>query len=352
MTEADTARRLLAALPRLLPNLRVDEVRREARFGGGRMADLVARARSGDVAQELIFEIKSLGEPRMAEQAIMQLRELARMRPSAYPVFAAPYISERAREICKREGVGYLDLVGNAFLQFGSVLVDRTGADSRPMEKRGLRTLFAPKATRVVRALLQAPEGTTTITKLAQACSMSPAGVYLVVDLLDKKGFVERGENRNITLREPDRLLREWAKNWTWEKSQVSYYFSFDKTAEQIMEKVNTAARKLGLRYAYTGMAGASYVAPFVRYAQVAFYLEKGQEELVKELDLRPAPTGANVLILSPYDRGVFDGIREIRGANVVSDVQLFVDLFTFPARGEEQAEAVFEKAIRFPRAR
>jgi hypothetical protein len=285
------------------------------------------------------------------EQAIMQLRRVARSRPDAYLVFAAPYISVRSREICKSEGIGYLDLLGDAYLQFGPVLIDRVGTQGRSIEKRSLRTLFAPKATRVLRALLQDPGRPTTITKLARACAMSPAGVYFVVDLLDTKGFVTRGKDRGITLAEPDRLLREWARNWTWERSPMNYYFSFDKTADQIIQRVSKACDHLGLEYALTGMAGASFVAPFVRYSDVSFYLKGGEDALVKELDFRPVSSGANVTILDPYDEGVFAGAREIRGARIVSDIQLFVDLYSNPSRGAEQAEALFEKVLKFPRS-
>ncbi|MDG6970081.1 MAG: hypothetical protein JRN54_03110 [Nitrososphaerota archaeon] len=351
VTQAETLRYILDALPEVIPSLRIEDIRREVMLGPGLRVDALANAKVGGRTQELVLEVKSLGEPRLVEQAITQLRQVVRTRPRAYPVVAAPYLSERSRGICKAEGVGYVDLAGDAYLEFGSVLVDRIGAEGRALEKRGLRTLFAPKATRVLRTLLQQPSEPTTITKLAKTCSMSPAGAYLVVDLLDKKGLVTRGGDRSIVLAEPDRLLREWAKNWTWEKSPLSYYFSFDKTADQIMARVSETTKRLGIEYALTGMAGASLIAPFVRFTDVSFYLRSGKETLVKEMDLRPVSSGANVVILDPYDEGVFAGVREIRGSRVVSDIQLFVDLFNYPARGQEQAEALFEQAIKFPRA-
>lgn len=349
--EAGTTRAILDSLPGILPNLRIERIQKQVVIAPSRRADAMVEVKVGGTSKLLIFEVKTLGEPRMAEQAITQLRRISRSRPRAYPVFAAPYISEQSRAICKSEGVGYIDLAGDAYLQFGSVWVDKVGTEGRVIERRSLRTLFAPKATRILRALLQEPGQPTTITKLAKACSMSPAGVFLVVDLLDSKGFVTRGKDRSILLTEPNRLLREWASNWTWEKSRMSSYFSFDKTADQIIARTAASTKRLGLEYALTGMAGASFVAPFVRYADVAFYLKGGKDQLVKEMDLRPTTSGANVLILDPYDEGVFAGTREIQGVRVVSEIQLFVDLFRNPARGQEQAEAVFERAIKFERA-
>ena len=44
-----------------------------------------------------------------------------------------------------------------------------------------------------------------------------------------------------------------------------------------------------------------------------------------------------------PYDEGVFYGLAKVGEINVVSKVQLYVDLFNFPARGEEAAGALLK---------
>jgi hypothetical protein len=62
---------------------------------------------------------------------------------------------------------------------------------------------------------------------------------------------------------------------------------------------------------------------------------------------IRPTTSGANIRIFEPYDEGDFMDFREIRGVKVVSDIQLYVDLFTYPARGQEQAEKILEKIIK-----
>ena len=42
-----------------------------------------------------------------------------------------------------------------------------------------------------------------------------------------------------------------------------------------------------------------------------------------------------------PYDEGVFYGVNQVGGVNVVSKVQVYIDLFNYPAQGEEAAEIV-----------
>ena len=43
------------------------------------------------------------------------------------------------------------------------------------------------------------------------------------------------------------------------------------------------------------------------------------------------------------YDDEVFYGVTQVGGVNVVSKVQLCIDLFNYPARGEEAAEMVLK---------
>ena len=343
---------LAAELPRLLPNLTVEKISREAKIAGGRRADLIVQARAGNLRRNLLFEVKSIGEPRMVEMAITQLRRMGRASANPYLVFAAPYISERAREICRSEGIGYVDLAGNAWLSFGSVLVDRIGKQSQRLERRGLRSLLAPKATRVLRVLLESPSEPMTITEIAQRCSMSLAGAYLVVDRLQSKGFVARDTRKRVTVPTPRILLLEWARAWSIDRNGLNRYFSFDKSPDQLISRISEKAKDLGLEYAFTGMAGASIVAPFVRFEDVWAYVKGDQSALVKALDLRPVSSGANVVLLAPYDAGVFTGAREVDGKRIVSDIQLVVDLYSNPARGQEQAEFIMSNTLQLGEAR
>jgi hypothetical protein len=50
------------------------------------------------------------------------------------------------------------------------------------------------------------------------------------------------------------------------------------------------------------------------------------------------------VKLVTPYDDGVFYGSREIRQVKIVSSVQLYVDLFNYPGRGEEAAEKILDQ--------
>lgn len=78
-------------------------------------------------------------------------------------------------------------------------------------------------------------------------------------------------------------------------------------------------------------------VAPYVRPTTIYFYIEeeKKAETWVELLNLRPVEKGGNVSMVLPYDKGVFYGVTQVGGVRVVSKVQLYIDLFNYPARGE-----------------
>lgn len=347
-SEKDVISELENRLSELIPNLSIIETRREVRIGSNLTADLIITTRTGDIVKQAVVEVKYLGEPRLAQLSIEQLKQLTKKLSDCYPIFAAPYVSRRAREICREAGVGYLDLAGNVYISFDSVLIDRVGPNESQNERENTRSMLAPKATRVIRELVDNPNQVKRIKQLADQLKMSPGGVYFVIKLLETKGYLERTSDRGIKVVEPRKLLLDWAANWTVHKSKASMFFSFDRRPEEIMKNVTEAAKRLKLKYAFTCMAGASLVSPFVRYEDVWFYVEGNKDLLIRELDLRPVSTGANVVILEPYDAGVFTGVRKLQTFSVVSNSQLFVDLYNYPSRGREQAERLLETSFSF----
>jgi hypothetical protein len=177
------------------------------------------------------------------------------------------------------------------------------------------------------------------ITDLADKCSMTPGGVHQVVRLLEDKGYVERDGERRVVLTRPGELLDAWASSWSMDRNRATAYFAFGATPEVLMERVAALGGREGLPYAFTLHAGASIVAPYVRFETVHVYIGGIDGPWVEGLGLRPVEGGGNVLLLRPYDEGVFMDVHEVGGKKVVSDVQLYVDLYNHPARGREQAE-------------
>ena len=74
----------------------------------------------------------------------------------------------------------------------------------------------------------------------------------------------------------------------------------------------------------------------------------QGIKHFIKELDLRSAAQGANLVLMLPYYKhSVFYDSIEINGLHVVSDIQLYLDLYSYPVRGREQAAYLFDKRLK-----
>jgi hypothetical protein len=294
---------------------------------------------------KLVIEVAENGQPRIARLAVNQLQRYLPTIPNAYGVFVAPYISPRAAEICTREGVGYIDLAGNCRLSFDGVFIERQGIPNPSSEKRSLRSLYSPKATRVLRVLLSAPGKCWRVKELSDEARVSFGQVSNVKKLLLDREWI-RESKQGLALVEPEQLLTEWAQNYNFRRNQTHDFYSLKPIAD-IESDLAQICREANLRYALTGFSGAARLAPMVRYQRASAFVEGWKDDLATALDLKSVASGANVNLLNPYDEGVFYGSRLISGLQVASPIQLYLDLLTFRGRGEEAAKAILEKEIR-----
>jgi hypothetical protein len=67
-------------------------------------------------------------------------------------------------------------------------------------------------------------------------------------------------------------------------------------------------------------------------------------ESMAVALNLRPTETGANVMLLAPFDDVVFERTWKDGGLTFVAASQAAVDLLTSPGRAPSEAEAIFER--------
>jgi len=211
-----------------------------------------------------------------------------------------------------------------------------------------VQNFFSPKASRIVRVLLVSPEKEWSILNLSDEAGTAYGHTYRVIKTLLKLGLCRKTETNRIKVSNPAELLNRWAAYYDFNLvNDVKGYFSMERNIDSLLEKLS-AASKDGSRYALTLHVGASLIAPYVRPASLYFYVENDMERWVERLGLQPAELGGNVYLVRPYDEGVFYGMQDIRGVCIVSNVQLYVDLYNYPARGREAAEHLRREAIRF----
>ncbi|MEE9530391.1 MAG: type IV toxin-antitoxin system AbiEi family antitoxin [Syntrophobacteria bacterium] len=326
-----------------VPFIKIQEISKEVARGDVQ-ADLFVKLASPSGTRNLILETKTNGQPRFAREAISQLLRYREVLPGAYGVFLAPYISQKAAQICTDEGIGYMDLSGNCRLCFGEVYVEKDGRPNKFSEKRNLQSLFSPKASRIVRVLLTDPQKAWKVAELADEAVVSLGQVSYVRKLLTDREWV-RKTAEGINLSKPEELLAEWAENYTYRDNQVRDFYSL-QTISEIETSLAEVCDRFGVEYALTGFSGAARFAPAVRFQRMMAYVSILTDEILAELKLKEVTSGANVSLLIPYDEGVYYGSEVFDGVRVVSPIQLYLDLKGYRGRGEEAAEALLERVI------
>ena len=346
----DTAAREISE--RLPPRWRLLERERETvvRFpqGSTREVDAVWEIRDpAGISSDVIVEVKTnLVEPRFVSSVVSQMRVLpnsGKERVAATPacMLISTYLSPLTRERLTEAGVSYADSTGNIRFSVDrpAVFIERQGADKNPFrEKRPLRSLKGGRAARVARGLMdyRTPFGTR---QLAAEIASSPAMVSRVSNLLEPDEIVTKESPRGrIVSVDWEALARRWA---------VDYDFASSNTLTTWLEPRGTEAlfarlREAAFRYTVTGSFAGYRLAPVAQPRLATLYVEDPDTE-AEALGLRPAETGANVLLVVPFDPVVFERAEYDNGIAYTRVTQTLLDLMTGPGRGPAEADALLE---------
>lgn len=292
----------------------------------------------------LLAEVKRTGEPRHALNAFNQLDQYRQAFPGAVQVFIAPYISPETAEACRVRNVSYLDFAGNCHIAFDGIYVHVEGRPNPAAHSRPLRSLYQPKAERVLRVLLTQPVRLWRLQALADEAGVSVGQVFKVKELLKEKEWLEETE-QGLFLAKPGELLTAWAERYRFSKHQATQFHTLTELAT-FEREVSTICRSLGRSCAITGLAAAAQYTPYAIYQRTTVYVSGDLAIFQEPFNLVPVETGANVVLLTPYDDGVFYDARPQQGISLASPLQTYLDLQSAGGRGREVAEILLQKEI------
>jgi len=316
----------------------------------GKMVDIILRLRVRDKTKNLLCEVVSQRYPKQLRAKGLQLLELSQRGRKGYPVIIAPYISDLGREICKKIGVGFLDLSGNAYLDFDSFYMEIEGKPNRfkyPSEPTGL---FNPKAERILRFYLlkdsEKQQSQNSYRNITKEAGVSLGQLSKVNKKLDEFGlWLEQTKGAKVI--DKGKLLDLWRENYRFERNKGLTFYSIMQVP-QIEKELGEFCRTNKIQYALTLFSGANRLAPYTRYNLATSYFSGDVDQLKRDLQLKEVSTGANLQILVPYDEGVYYKAEEVESARVANPIQIYLDLYKYAGRGREQAEFLREKIIKF----
>jgi len=215
-------------------------------------------------------------------------------------LIAADPLSPGAKELLKTERVGYYDRGGSLFLPAPGayIYVDKPAPKS---VTKAIRSLFTGRRVQVIHALLLHPREWLTGKDLAKQAQVSTATVSQVMTELERLDFLNpnsQGLHKGRQVREPARLLDQWAEH----VSQVK-------------------CRSL------TGAA---------------------LEAALAALNARVVEEGANLAVIETKSAGDLLFREQLDGTWLASPIQVYLDLLRSEGRAKEMAQNLRRERIPF----
>lgn len=340
---------LLVKLLTKVPYLRVESLDKEpdqrtySHFVGATrpFPDFRAKVHAGNRTWTLLIETKQIGQPRQIRTAALHLQNLLTESPEKSPrygIILAPFISTQSAQICEEAGLGYADLAGNARVSFDNVYIETRSPDNPFRERKEVKSLFAPKACRVLRVLLQGPLRSWKTVELANESEVSTGWVSAVRQQLVAREWAV-SDSGGFRVSNPNAVLDAWSAADQWKARADIYEYSLLLTDPTEIAK--SLRDFLGdRRHAFTQWFAGWLRHPYTIPPVVTAYVDDlpDQKAIESQLLARRVEEGGRLWLVKPSDSGVFLRSQSIQELTLVSDVQIYLDLHAAGRRGDEQA--------------
>lgn len=242
-----------------------------------------------------------------------------------------------------------MDLSGNAFIAHRSFYLERIGFPNKYPERRQRRYPFSDKSSLILREMLKNPKRQWGIRELAEQIQLDPGYVSRMGKSLSESGYATRAGGK-IKLRSPKEILDDWVRAYDLKRNEHHRFFILAPDVKSILRRLQKINPPHECKYALSVQAGAGLVTPHAVYKEVHLYINDLQsiDFFRGALDLKKTDRGANLVLMLPYYKhSVFYDSHAVEGLPVVSDIQLYLDLYGYSLRGREQAAHLYEKRLK-----
>jgi len=313
--------------------------------------------------QDTLFlvEFKAYAYPRDVRDVVWRLKEVrdqlaaAPGTPNVIAMLVAPSISENSRELLRQHGIAYWDTSGSLSLDlpWAHYLIDRP-APKQP--ERSLRDVYQGSSAQVLHAVLLDPSHTWHLNELAERAEVAVSTAHKVCTFLERQLWMERagkGPRSVRILREPGALLDAWAAVHSLERYQHVRFHRWARSRAELLNAVLPALAENDVEYALTLESGAALVAPYATPSDRAWLVVSSSalsqlDAVAAQAGLRRVDEGERVTFLVTHDRSSLLFRQQLDGVSVASDIQLYLDLWAWPMRGQEQARHLRQERLSY----
>ncbi|OLT19964.1 hypothetical protein BJF78_10120 [Pseudonocardia sp. CNS-139] len=296
----------------------------------------------------LVVEVKKHVSPASVQHGVIpQLgRHIRQVGGSATAILVSSWLSPRTRQVLEAKDISYLDVTGNISLRVADpAIVIRTRGEQRdPAPRRQVRRgISGPRAGRIVRQLVdfQPPRRPS---ELAAAADISESYTSRLLEVLSEEALIRR-KGHVITKVDWQNLLRARANSY----QLIRTNHVVGTVARRGLDATYNALRNGATSHPVlmTGAMVANNYAPLVVGGALMLYVPPGPhivDEVIKDLGLLRAPSGATVQLLQPMSEGAMERPGpKIDGIGTVGLSQLVLDCLSGPGRLPAAGEALIE---------
>lgn len=289
-----------------------------------------------------VVEYKPSSAADQVGAALRQMKEYGTARARSVPLLVVPFMGDVGKELCKRAGVAWLDLSGNARITTPRFRILVDGQANRFTQRGRPSDPFAPKASRITRVLLFHPGEAMSQSDLVREANVDKGFVSRIVQRLEHAGLLVRDADGRVHANDPGQLLAAWRASYDFSRHDITRAVVASRSGTDTLLRANRALQDAGLRHAATGLAAAWAYVSFAAYRTATVYVERRPNtEVMRQMGAREASAGTNLWLVVPNDEGVFAQAQIVGGTPCVSPLQTYLDLKGQPERAEEAAEAL-----------
>ena len=255
---------------------------------------------------------------------------------SGRALIVADYLSPRSRQVLVGSNVSYIDTTGNIRIinDNPGLFIEASGAPTSPWtETAPLRSLKGRGAGRAVRALVDTrpPFG---VRELGLRVNVPIATLSRVIELLERDALLVRADDGGVLSVDWSNAIRRWSQDHELRKSNTVDSYLEPRGLAALRDKLSQTQSP----YAITSSLAADQFSP-IAPTQVATIYVRNSGVFAKEVGLRPVDSGANVLLIEPFDKVVFERTMRFGELVTAAPSQVAVDLLTGPGREPSEGE-------------
>jgi hypothetical protein len=244
--------------------------------------------------------------------------------------------------------VSWIDLSGNAWIDAPGRHVRILGRPNRFASRGRPANVFAPRSSRVVRALLMEPGRAFSQAELASISGVDKGRVSRLIRRLRAMGLIgQAGPDRSVRMSEPAVALDAWHEVYDFWKHDVLQGHVAARSPEELIARIAKASTAGARSWAVTGLAAAWYLTRSAMFRLTTIFVrERPSDAWLSAIGFREEPRGANLWIARPVDEAVFEGMSLIRRVPCVHPLQAYLDLKAQPERAQEAAAELRKKGL------